>query len=208
MRLLRPPILALCLVIASQAMAVEEPAFETLSRDGAFELRLVAAHLVAETTVDSSFKSAGNEGFRRLVRYIGGDNRAQEKIAMTAPVSQSAGGEKIAMTAPVAQAASGNGFLVSFMLPATYTLENAPLPMDDRVNIREIPAREVAVLRYSGTWGESRYREREEALLGWIEARGLSATGPAEYARYNSPFSLPFLRRNEIMVPVAAPSGD
>jgi hypothetical protein len=207
-RISRLALLALGLALTLPLMAIEEPAYETLERDGALELRRVTAHLVAETTVDSSFKGAGNEGFRRLVRYISGANRSQQKIAMTAPVSQSAGGEKIAMTAPVAQAASGNGFRVSFMLPAAYTLENAPLPDDQRIDIREVPTREVAVVRYSGTWSERRYREREQALLGWLEARGLSADGPAEYARYNSPFSLPFLRRNEIIVPVAAPSTD
>lgn len=189
-------------------MAIEEPAYTVLEqRPGVeqhpgFELRQVAAHLVAEITVEADAGRAGNQGFGPLVRYISGANRRQEKISMTAPVTQEPAGEKISMTTPVAQTAAGDGYLVSFMVPSRYTLETVPLPTDPRIRIREVPAQVVAVLRYRGTWSERRYREHEQQLLAALAAQGLEVAGPPRWARYNSPFSLPPLRRNEVIVPV------
>ena len=125
------------LLASSSAMAIEEPSFRVLERDGAFELREYAPYVVAETRVEAKFTDAGNAAFQRLFRYISGSNVAQQKIAMTAPVTQSrseAGGEKIAMTAPVTQVAAGDAYRVAFTLPASYTLETAPnaARQDDR----------------------------------------------------------------------------
>jgi effector-binding domain-containing protein len=184
------------------AMAIEEPAYTVLEQRPGFELRQVAAYLVAEITIEADAGRAGNQGFGPLVRYIGGANRQQEKISMTAPVTQEAAGEKIAMTTPVAQTAAGDGYLVSFMVPSRYTLETVPLPTDPRIRIREVPAQVVAVLRYRGTWSEARYREHEQKLLAALAEQGLEVAGPPRWARYNSPFSLPPLRRNEVIVPV------
>jgi hypothetical protein len=193
------------LLASSSAMAIEQPSFRVLERDGAFELREYAPHVVAETRVAPSFTDAGNAAFQRLFRYISGDNVAQQKIAMTAPVTQSrseAGGEKIAMTAPVTQVAADDGYRVAFTLPASYTLETAPTPLDKTIEIRAVPAQLVASWRYSGRWTENNYREHEAELRAAIEARNLEVAGEPILARYNPPFMPSFLRRNEVLVPV------
>lgn len=193
--------------LAPPAGAVEEPRFDVEQRDGDFELRLYAPHLIAETRVDAAFDDAGNEAFRRLFRYISGDNRGSRKIAMTAPVvQQDADGRKIAMTAPVRQEGdAASGFRVAFIVPAEFTRDTVPEPTDPQVKIREVPAQRMAVVKYSGRWTEKNYREHEAKLLTWIAGRGLAVTGPPVYARYNAPFVPWPMRRNEVMMPVAAP---
>jgi hypothetical protein len=186
-------------------MAIEEPSFRVLEQDGAFALREYAPYVVAETRVESDFESAGNTAFQRLFRYISGQNVAQEKIAMTAPVTQSRSetrGEKIAMTAPVTQVAAGNGYRIAFTLPSSYTLETAPIPLDKTIEIRAVPAQLVASWRYSGRWIESNYREHEVELRAAIAARDLDVAGEPILARYNPPFMPSFLRRNEVLIPV------
>ena len=186
-------------------MAIEEPRFEVLAQDGAFELRDYAPYLVAETRVEADFESAGNLAFQRLFRYISGDNTAQQKIAMTAPVTQSRSdsrGEKIQMTAPVAQQADGTGYRVAFIVPAKYTIDTVPKPSDPTVQIRAVPARLVAVWRYSGRWTAANYQEHEAELRREIGARDLKVTGDPILARYNPPFMPSFLRRNEVLIPV------
>ncbi|MCU0973336.1 MAG: heme-binding protein [Burkholderiales bacterium] len=188
-------------------MAIEEPDFRVLERGGAFELREYAPHLIAETSVQADFDRAGNVAFQRLFRYISGDNTAAQKIAMTAPVTQSRPkGEKIAMTAPVTQVASDAGYLVAFVVPAKYTPDTVPQPNDPTVHIREIPAQRVAVWRYSGRWTTANYEQHEAALRRAMDARGLSATGEPILARYNSPFMPSFMRRNEVLIPVMRPT--
>jgi hypothetical protein len=123
-------------------------------QDGAFEIRDYAPHVVAETLVEGSLEEAGNKAFDRLFHYISGGNRARAKVAMTAPVSQQSKGEKIAMTAPVAQRRVREQWAVSFMMPATYTLEILPAPEDQLVTLRQVPARRIAAVRYSGSWSE------------------------------------------------------
>lgn len=184
------------------AMAIEEPAFRALEQRGAFELREYAPYLLAETSVDADFMEAGNAAFGRLFRYISGANRSQRKLAMTAPVTQSAG-EKISMTAPVQQVVDGRQFRVGFIVPSQYTLDTVPQPTDPRVKIRRVEGGLVAVWRYSGRWTEANFREHEQLLREELGRRGLLAQGEAVIARYNSPFALPMLRRNEVQLPVA-----
>ena len=125
---------------------------------------------------------------------------------MTAPVTQTSAaksGEKIAMTAPVAQQADGAGYRIAFVVPAKYTLDTVPQPSDPTVQIRAVPAQLVASWRYSGRWTESNYREHEAELRAAIARRGLKVTGEPILARYNPPFMPSFLRRNEVLIPVA-----
>ena len=190
-------------------MAIEEPRFEVLEQDGAFELRDYAPYLVAETRVEADFESAGNLAFQRLFRYISGDNTAQQKIAMTAPVTQSRSdsrGEKIQMTAPVAQQADGNGYRVAFIVPAKYTLDTVPQPSDPTVEIRAVPAQLIATWRYSGRWTTANYQQHEARLRRAIASRGLRVTGDPILARYNPPFMPSFLRRNEVLIQVKRPT--
>ncbi len=199
------PKIALALAIAASfpgvAMAIEEPEYEVVARHGDMELRRYAPMILAETRVDTDFEGAGNQAFNRLFRYISGDNRAQAKIAMTAPVVQEPTSEEIAMTAPVVQEAGDDGWRVAFVLPAKYSWETAPEPTDSRVELRLVPERLVAALRFSGTWGEERFMEHERQLRELLAEHGLEAAGKAVYARYNPPFTPWFMRRNEILIP-------
>jgi effector-binding domain-containing protein len=192
------------LLATPTAMAIEEPKFEVLEKDGAFELREYSPYVVAETRVEAGFEDAGSVAFQRLFRYISGNNVAQQKIAMTAPVTQ-ARGEKISMTAPVSQVADGDAYVVAFTLPSGYTLATAPKPLDPTVRIRAVPAQRVACWRYSGRWTAGNFQEHEALLREHIKARGLAAAGDPVLARYNPPFTPWFMRRNEVLIPVAAP---
>lgn len=198
---LRPALLILAVCTGSRALAIEEPAYRSLEQDGSFELREYPAHLVAETVVAAGFEEAGNVAFGRLFRYISGENAGRSKIAMTAPVTQ-AKGEKIAMTAPVAQQAEGRGYRVAFVVPAQYTKDTVPTPLDPEVRIREVPAQLIACWRYSGRWTRENYDSSERTLRGQLASRGLEARGEPVLARYNPPFTPWFMRRNEVLIPV------
>jgi len=189
----------------SNAMASEQPRHEVVRKLAGFEIRQYAAYLVAETEVTGTRESAGNQGFRTLAGYIFGKNRGEKKLAMTAPVTQ-AEGQKIAMTAPVTQARrEGEGdsrWVIQFMMPSGYTLETLPEPLDPAVRLREVPARRVAALRYSGTWAERRYLEKLAVLREAMRREGLTPVGEPVWARYDPPFMPWFLRTNEILIEV------
>jgi len=190
-------------LMTGNLMAVEEAEYSVLLKDETLEIRQYAPSIVAEVIVNDNFEDASNTAFRKLFKYISGSNSSRSKIAMTAPVSQEAQSEKIAMTAPVGQRASEQGWAVSFMMPASYTMETIPLPEDASVKLREVPAYSAAAIRYSGTWSEKRYKKHLVLLNNWIEQNKLEATGTPLWARYNAPFTPWFMRRNEILIPVA-----
>lgn len=188
---------------ALNAMGVDEAKYTVVETNGIFEVRDYERQILVETRVDSSLEEAGNIAFRRLFRYISGANRSNQTIAMTAPVSQEAQGEKIAMTAPVGQQKTEGGWAVSFMMPSHYTLQTLPHPTDPLLSVREIPARRVAAVRYTGTWSQERYLHHKNLLESWLRDKGLTVTGAPIWARYNPPFTLWFLRRNEVLIPIA-----
>ena len=123
---------------------------------------------------------------------------------MTVPVSQEQAGEKISMTAPVSQQRIQEKWAVTFMMPASYTMETLPTPDDPYIKLRQVPARRVAAVRYSGFWSEEKYLLHKEKLEKWIKDNSFTVTGEPVWARYNPPFTLWFMRRNEILIPVAA----
>jgi hypothetical protein len=200
--------LTFTLSFASTAMAaIEEPAFETLRAEGDFELRLYAPTIVAETLVEGDMDSASNSGFRVIASYIFGNNLSatgsgSEKIAMTAPVTMQAAGERIAMTAPVTTEGEAGRLRMQFVMPSRYTLASLPKPKDERVTLREVPAQRMAVMKFSGFAGAQKVEARTRELLDWMKAEGLEPQGGSRLARYDPPWTLPFLRRNEVMVPV------
>ncbi len=197
-------ILAAAIIIlgAMDAMAIEEAAYKVLKKENNFEIRDYAPHILAETVVEGDLEEAGDKAFNRLFRYISGDNRSRDKMAMAAPVSQEQKGEKIQMTAPVGQRSVQEKWAVSFMMPASYTLETLPEPEDPKVTLRQVPARRMAAVRYSGFWSEKNYLRYKLELESWIHERGLTVVGDPIWARYNPPFTPWFLRRNEILIPV------
>jgi hypothetical protein len=202
----RIPLIILIIVItfsgAHNAMAIDEASYKVVKAEDSFEVRDYAPYLLAETFVNGDFDEAGSNAFRRLFRYISGDNRSQTKIAMTAPVSQQPG-ENIDMTAPVGQQKSGAQWVVSFMMPASYDMGTLPVPDDPLVTLRQVPARRMATIRYSGFWSEKNYQKNKIKLHSWIQKEGLTVNGEPIWARYNAPFVPWFMRRNEILVPVS-----
>lgn len=186
-------------------MATEEPKFETLRKDGKIEIRRYAPLIVAETWVDGDMASASGTGFRRIASYIFGDNA---QIAMTVPVvaEPQQRAEKIAMTTPVtiepqlddiSSFASARRWRIHFVMPSQYTLVTLPKPLNAEVQLREIPARIFAALTYSGTTNEVTAQEKSTELLNWLRAQQIETIGSPQLARYNPPWTLPFLRRNE-----------
>ncbi len=190
--------------MTGRAMATEEPQYSVVERSGDLELRDYAGYILAETEVSGDMERASSAAFGRLFGYITGQNRSRVEIAMTAPVTQTPASEKIAMTAPVGQRQSENGWIVSFMMPASYTLETLPVPTDAEVSLRVVPAHRVASIRYAGRWSETRYLEHKAQLESWIGQAGLNVDGPAQWARYDAPYVPWFMRRNEILIPVSA----
>src|SRR5664279_139949 len=192
--------LAACLLFLnwSPAMAIDEPGYTVVRTDDTFEVRRYEPYVVAETVVNAPAEEAGNQGFRILAGYIFGQNKGARKIEMTAPVAQTP--TKIAMTAPVAQSATTDGYVVQFAMPREWTLESLPEPTDSRVKLRAIPARTLAVIRYSGNWSQSNYKENLKQLQDALAKSGLQWHGQAIWARYDAPWKPGFLRRNEIML--------
>ena len=190
------------------AMATEEPKFEVLTKEGDFELRQYAPMVVAETLVSGSQDEASGRGFRAIAGYIFGDNKragaGAEKIAMTAPVllEKQDAGKKIDMTAPVTMDKVGDRWRVHFVMPSQYKMTDLPTPNNPAVTLREIPASKYAVIRFSGFAGEEKVASKTKELTAWVIARGNAAVSAPQLARYDPPWTLPFMRRNEILVEV------
>jgi effector-binding domain-containing protein len=192
-------------ILRGGEMAYESPSYELVDRMDEVEVRQYAPYLVAETRVQGTLETAGNQGFRILAAYIFGNNQRKQRIAMTAPVSQEgAEGSKIAMTAPVTQEGDGDEFVIRFMMPSELSLSTLPIPNDPRIEIREIPARRLAAIRYSGRWTKERYEVYLAKLRETLRRNGYESVGEPLWARYNPPFMPWFLRRNEILTEFAA----
>lgn len=210
-------LLAGCL-LSPLAMAVEEPAYDIVSADGAFEIRRYAPMLVAETEVEGTLDEASNQGFRRIADFIFGNNRRPDseqsaKIAMTAPVTVEPRSAAIAMTAPVTVEPTGadarfeaaRRWRIHFVMPRAYTLETIPRPRNDAVRLREIAARHYLVHKYTWLNTDARVEQKIEQTLQWAQQKSLRVIGTPQLARYDPPWTLPMFRRNEIMVEIAQP---
>jgi SOUL heme-binding protein len=188
--------------MSNPAHAIEEPAYTVVQKTEVFEVRQYAPYLVAEVIVPGPASEAGNQGFNLLGGYIFGKNKGERKLEMTAPVTQTplepAAPVKLEMTAPVTQSPAPGGFAVQFVMPKGYTLATLPEPLDARVKLREVAGQRVAVIRFSGSWSQSIFEEQLQALRAALATAGIQTQGEPVSSRYNSPFSLPFLRRNEI----------
>jgi hypothetical protein len=181
---------------------VEQPKYNLVESNGNIEVRDYAAMIVAETDVAGARYDAVREGFRTIADYIFGNNIASAKVPMTAPVTQQAS-ERVAMTAPVIQQADGQVWQVRFVMPASYTMQTLPIPNSPAVRLREIIGKRFAVIRFSGTAGEDILQHRTQELREFVGAKNLNCLSAPTYAFYNPPWTLPFLRRNEVMIEIA-----
>ncbi len=222
--------LLLGLTLGGSAMAVEEPAFELLAKDGDLELRRYGATIVAETLMEGDRDAASTQGFKLIADYIFGNNRAagpvsqapgkqpSEKIAMTAPVVAEPvkPSQKIAMTAPVtaepvgdaaaeASLNSATQWRIHFVMPRQYTMATLPRPNNAAVQLRELPPTVFAVVSYSGLNTAAHVQQKTEELQRWMASRNLQPLGAAQLARYDPPWTLPMWRRNEVQIQVREP---
>lgn len=184
-----------------------QPSYTVTGQVGAVQFRAYGARLAAETTVEGGEIDSRSIGFRRLASYIFGANiksgGGSGKIAMTAPVEQDgADGSRIAMTAPVAQQGSHGIWTIRFFLPADMTMATAPRPRDPAVHLVEVPAVTMAVLRFSGSPGIRSVELHSERLLAALAHTGWRPAGRVVAWFYDPPWTLPWLRRNEVAVPV------
>lgn len=183
----------------------EMPKYEVILKEGNKEIRYYESHIVARTTVKGEFKDSQSVAFKILAGYIFGDNEKKQKIPMTAPVVQksTAESEKLQMTAPVIQKSSDEGWVMTFMMPSAYKMEDLPTPKDKRVRLETVPARYIAALRYSWFASERRNDKRANQLQMWLAS--LKEYEPVSfpmYAGYDPPWTLPLFRRNEMMIQV------
>ncbi len=199
-------ILLLLFILKGIVMAIEEPNYKIIEKNDAFEIREYESYIIAQMQVIGNFDEVGEQAFPILFKYISGENRKGEKIEMTAPVIQEntkQKGEKIEMTAPVIQemdTKNSQKKFFSFVMPIKYTLATIPRPLDARISIKEIPAKKIAVRIFSGFWNEENYTENQDILLEELYKANIKTIGTVKLARYNSPFSIWFMRRNEIMI--------
>lgn len=200
-------VMAVATLTASEpAHAIEQPRYrvEQVLAPDSIEVRRYEPYIVAEVVVPGPAEQAGNQGFSFLGGYIFGKNKGDRKIAMTAPVTQSAQPVKIAMTAPVAQMPvdGGQGYAVQFMMPSSFTMESLPEPLDPRVQLKPVAEQRVVAITYSGTWTQANYEEHLAKLRAAAQTSGLKTEGEPVYARYNGPWVPWFMRKNEIWLAV------
>ncbi len=194
-------------------MAYEEPDYTVMSENDVYEVRQYMPYIVAETTVNGDFRSAGEKAFRILAGYIFGDNRSAIRMDMTVPVESEASAEPVemAMTTPVISElteqpeSTDDSYVYRFVMESKYTQDTLPVPNDPRVEIRRIEPRTVAVKRFSGFWSEDNVSENEDRLMAQLQQEGLTTIGEPKLARYDGPLTPWFLRRNEVMVEVDWP---
>ena len=180
---------------AAPASAIESLGYQKLEEVEGIEIRRYDEHLLASVKVTGGFKSASNRAFRPLFKFISGDNASDTKIAMTAPVLQS----------PDVPA---NSWIVSFVMPSSFDLENIPVPTSAIVNVTAQPATTMAVIEYTGGWGRKLFRKHETKLLGALASTMYAPCGDTLWARHNSPMTPSFWRKNEIMVAICSSVSD
>ena len=176
------------------AMSYEEPEYSIVKKTDVYEVRQYKQRTVAEVTYGEE-----DSGFRVLFDYISGANKGSKEVEMTIPVTQS---KEIDMTVPVTQSTTDGKMSMRFFLPMQYSKQNAPEPNDERVRIIDLPAEYFAVISYSGFASDGNFEEHYTELKAALDKDGMVIKGPPIKATYNSPFTLPFLRRNEAMYPL------
>lgn len=183
------------------ASRVEQAPYTVVETHDNIQIREYAPMIIAQVEVSGNREQAIDRGFRIIADYIFGNNISTQKVSMTAPVTQQKS-EKIAMTAPVTQIAQGNSWIVRFVMPANFTLQTLPKPNNQAIKIEELPSSRYAVIRFSGIAGAESLEQHTAALESYIKMNHLESISEPIYAFFNPPWTLPFLRRNEIMIKI------
>ena len=196
-------IVILAALLAGPIMSnVQQAKYDVIETHGAIELRDYAPMIVAEVSVPGDREKAIGDGFRLIADYIFGNNISSQEVAMTAPVIQQPG-EKIAMTAPVIQQGDEGLWVVRFVMPSAYTMQTLPKPNNSEVILKEIAGKRFAVIRFSGLARANSLAAHTKELEAFILENNLQTVSEPTYAFFNPPWTLPFLRRNEVMIEIS-----
>jgi hypothetical protein len=193
--------LSLFLIGAPLAMATEEPSYRVTEKAEPFEIREYPPLIVAQVEVPGDLSEASSTGFRLIANYIFGNNISVRdgglSTAEPAP-------EKIAMTVPVIAEGRGDQktWLIQFVMPKQYTMDTLPKPNNPQVKLVAIGPQKLAVIRFTGFVGDDKVQEKTAELMAWIKSRNALPLGNPRLARYNPPWSIPWMRRNEILIPI------
>ena len=179
---------------------VEMLDYQVLDKEGSFEIRQYEEYWAVRTEIEGDYRESTSKGFRLLFNYISGNNKQQEKIAMTGPVIQQEKGEKIAMTGPVIQQKKGKGWIMEFVLPSKYKTEQPPEPLAPAVKLVKTPGYRAAAISYSGNLGEKKYNAKAKELMQIVRVKGLQPIGKPFSAGYDPPWTIPFLKHNEVLI--------
>ena len=171
-------ILISILTLSSQAMAYEEANYEVVKENKEYEIRKYTDRLVIETN------SIEGNGFRKLFNYISGNNEENQEIKMTVPVTQ--------------EVKNGN-MTIQFYLPLKFNKDNAPKPSNSDIEILTIEGGYYAVIKYSGRSSDKNFLKNKDVLEKQLIQDNIKIISPPIRASYNSPFTLPMLKRNEVM---------
>ena len=168
---------------------LEQPSYKVMLKDGKIEIRQYDRILLQSVKVRGDQYQSIRQGFRPLVRFIGGKDRDGDKISMTAPVIQSAGDNE-------------DDWVISFSMPSKYDIANLPAPQDSSIYTENLEPMTAAVIKFSGKANEQILRNKIQTLLLWLEQAGYEVQSKPKYLFYNDPSTPGFLRRNEVMVQV------
>ncbi len=195
-------ILLIWVVYGYFSSQVKEPKFSVIEKKDGYEIREYAPYIEARVKVTGEYREAMTSGFQILAGYIFGGNTSKQSLAMTAPVIEQKS-QPIAMTAPVSETVlADDSRVVSFVMPEEYTLATLPTPNDKRIEIIQVPSHKSAVLRYSGYNNSEKVIKMKTKLLTYLKRDTIAVVGVPRGARYNPPWTLPFMNRNEILVDI------
>ena len=181
----------LLLLLPYLVMATEEPEFSLIKKEGDFEIRSYAPKIIAEVKVKGSYDDATSAGFKLLADFIFGNNTSTNNES-----------SKIAMTAPVISEKNEHAWLISFVMPSEYSLDNLPRPNNTSIKIIAKNSETYAVIIFSGLVRESSFNEKIDLLNKYIIKNNYELDGNVQIARYDPPWTLPFLRRNELLIKI------
>jgi effector-binding domain-containing protein len=190
-------------IFYNPVMATEEPDFKIISEEGDFQIREYDPKIISQVEVVGDFEEASSKGFKLLADYIFGNNLldgVSKKISMTTPVEMSPLADNLLMTSSIMDNQINNKWSINFVMPQEYSLDTLPKPNNSQVKIIKVPKEKYAVIVFSGLVRESSYAEKVKLLSNYLEENGLKQQSAIKIARYNPPWTLPFFRRNELMV--------
>ncbi len=197
-----------CSVFGSSSVEVAPYRVMEASKEKNIELRYYSELVLVSAPMQPDIDARKNTPFSKLFDYISGNNTANAKQPITASEPSSDAepiGVKIPMTAPVFMETEGNSGSMSFVMPASYSMESTPKPTDPDLKVYNLTDMTYAVIQFTGLLNSKNILEHREILENWIDTKGLEISGNYKTAGYNPPFTIPALRRNEVLIPVKIP---